>query len=254
MPKKYVSIFILFFLTYMTVSGEIIRYAVFPAPPYMIIGEENGKEVFSGIDVEIVSELAARTGHGVAFVSAPWARCLEMIKAGDADLISSVYRTAEREMFLSYFSKPYLDELPVAFYSFVSDPYTIETYEDLSSVPLIGVLRNASYFRQFDEDKSLRKFGVKNQELLYPMLMAKRISVFAGYVPTEKYFIEHNGYGDRIIQSSFVFSDPNLVFIALSNKGRCLASLAELEAAFNAMLAEGRIGAIIDSYYHDGDN
>ncbi len=211
MPAKYASIFILFFCMLMSVSGEVIRYAVFPAPPYMIIGDENGKEVYSGIDVEIISELAARTGRGIEFISAPWARCLEMLKAGDADLISSVYRTAEREAFLSYFSKPYLDELPVAFYSFASDPYTIDTYDDLRSIPLIGVLRNASYFRQFDEDKSLRKFGVKNQELLYPMLFAKRISVFAGYVPTEKYFIEQNGYGDRIIQSSFVFSDPNLV-------------------------------------------
>lgn len=253
MTGKHISFFVLFFCLTVAVSGEVIRYAVFPAPPYMVVGEENGKEIFSGIDVEIITELAGRTGNRIEFFCAPWARCLEMLKSGDADLISSVYRTAEREAFLAYFSKPYLTELPVAFYSSVSDPYTIDAYEDLASVPLIGVLRNASYFKRFDEDKSLRKFGVKTQELLYPMLLAGRIGVFAGYVPTENYFIEQYGYGDKIIRSSFVFSEPNLVFFAVSKKGRCIARLADLDAAFDEMLAEGRIGAIIDAYYRTGE-
>jgi len=254
MPKKNILMCILAVSILGTVCGEVIRYAVFPAPPYMIIGEEHGREVFSGIDVEIITELARRTGNRITFLSAPWARCIEMLKAGDADLISSVYKTGEREAFLSYFSKPYLTELPVAFYSLASDPFKIDTYDDLRSIPLIGVLRNASYFRQFDEDSTLQKFPVKNQELLYPMLLAKRISVFAGYVPTENYFIRKNGYEGQIIQSSFVFSDPNFVFFAVSKAGRSLALLQQLDAGFAAMLAEGQIDAIIDTYYRTRGN
>lgn len=249
MPKKYVCFFVLFFCVLISTFGELVRYAVFPAPPFMIIKEENGKELFSGIDVDIITELARRTGNRIEFVSAPWARCIEMLKTGDADLISSVYLTAEREVFLLYFSKPYLTELPVAFYSLASDTFKIDTYTDLYAVPLIGVLRNASYFKQFDEDTALRKFGVKNQELLYPMLFSKRISVFAGYVPTENYFIKENGYAGQIEQSSFVFSDPNLVFFALSKKGKSISLLQNLNDGFIEMLAEGRIKAIINTYY-----
>jgi ABC-type amino acid transport substrate-binding protein len=129
-----------------------------------------------------------------------------------------VYKTGEREVFLDFFRKPYLYELPIAFYYLTKNPVNINMYADLSALPLIGVLRNAKYFSRFDNDATLKKYEVNAQELLYPMLLSKRISAFAGYVPTENYFISKNGYQGIIVHSSFVFNDHNFVYFAMSKK------------------------------------
>ena len=67
-------------------SDKIIRYAVFPAPPYMI-GVDDEQAAISGIDVAIVQEIARRLGREVVFVRCPWVRCLELMKNGDVDLV-----------------------------------------------------------------------------------------------------------------------------------------------------------------------
>ncbi len=46
---------ILFFFSTSHLNAETIKYAVFPAPPYMI-GADNEKSILSGIDVEIFNK------------------------------------------------------------------------------------------------------------------------------------------------------------------------------------------------------
>jgi polar amino acid transport system substrate-binding protein len=52
--------------------GDKIRYAIFPAPPYMIGADREGQDV-SGIDVEIVREIAKRMKLEIEYVRCPWA-------------------------------------------------------------------------------------------------------------------------------------------------------------------------------------
>lgn len=109
--RKWLLMFLLMSCAYANkvMAEETLRYALFPAPPFMIYGEQQ----MSGIDVEIVNEIAAQLHLKVEYIQCPWMRCLELMKTGKADLLSSAYKKPEREEFMQYFSTPFLNQLKI---------------------------------------------------------------------------------------------------------------------------------------------
>jgi polar amino acid transport system substrate-binding protein len=227
---------------------NILRYAVFPAPPYMIgAGEENAS--LSGIDVEIVQEIARRLGLRVQYLTCTWARCLELMKNGEADLLSSAYRKPEREVYMLYFRQPYLTQLPIAFYYLKGKNYSVADYEDLYQFNSIGVLNEASYFELFDQDTHVKKFSVTSQDQLFPMLLAGRLEVIAGYVPTENYQLVVNGYRDQVERSKYEYQEQALVYMTLSKKSPFAVHLEQFDQVNQQLRDEGFIAKIVNSYY-----
>ena len=53
---------------------------------------------------------------------------------------------------MRYFSRPFLDKLPIAFYTLKDQHVSIDAYEDIYDLDSVGVLRGASYFEKFDQD------------------------------------------------------------------------------------------------------
>jgi polar amino acid transport system substrate-binding protein len=229
---------------------ETLKYAVFPAPPFMILDKADAKESYTGIDVDIVQELARRMALDVRFVSCPWVRCLRLLQDGKVDLLSSAYKKPEREVFLDYLENPYLDSLKIAFYYKNDKKYSIEKYEDLYEFKNIGVLRNASYFDRFDKDDRLSKFEVTTQDRLFPMLMHERLDLIAGYVPTENYRLIAEGYKGKIQKSTYEVSGEDAVYLALSKKSALRNRLSEFNMTINALIREGFVKNTIDSYYN----
>jgi len=226
----------------------LIRYAVFPAPPY-VIGAGDAASPLSGIDVEIVQEIARRMQLKVEYVKCTWERCLELMRSGDADLLSSAYKKPEREQYMHYLDAPYLDSLPIAFYFLKEKQYEIRVYEDIYQFNSVGVLQGASYFERFDQDDRIKKFEVSSQDQLFPMLLAGRLDVIAGYVPTENYRIAVEGYSERIARSEFLNQEKVAVYITLSKKSPLAVKLAEFNQVYASLLAEGFHSQVIDAYY-----
>jgi polar amino acid transport system substrate-binding protein len=227
---------------------ESLRYAVFPAPPYMI-GAGDTQESVSGIDVDIVQEIARRLQLNVEFVRCTWERCLELAKTGDVDLISSAYKKPDREEYMRYFDRPYLESLPIAFYSLQDKNYNIQVYEDIYQFKAVGVLQGASYFERFDKDPRVQKFEVHSQDQLFPMLLAGRLDVIAGYIPTENYRINVEGYRGKIVRSEFVSQEQVSVFMAVSKKSPFVNRMVEINQINDQLIKEGFVTQIIDAYY-----
>ncbi len=226
----------------------LIRYAVFPAPPYMIgVGEENS--AISGIDVEIVQEIALRMNLKIEFIPCTWARCLELMKSGEADLISSAYKKPDREEYMTYLLEPFLDKLPIAFYFLKGKNYSVVNYEDIYQFNSIGVLNGASYFERFDQDARAGKFPVPSQDQLFPMLLAGRLDAVAGYVPTENYRITIGGYRDQIERSEYEYQEQALVYMAISKKAQLVARIDQINQINHQLIAEGFISKIVNRYY-----
>lgn len=225
-----------------------LHYAVFPAPPYMI-GAGNDASAMSGIDVDIVTEIARRMQLKVEFIKCTWARCLELMKTGEADLLSSAYKKPDREAYLLFFSQPFLDRLPIAFYFLKGKNYAVTRYEDLYQFNSIGVLNEASYFTRFDQDTLLKKFEVSSQDQLFPMLMAGRLEAIAGYVPTENYRIATGGYRDLIERSAYEYQELAPVYLALSKKSPLATRFSEFNQINQQLIAEGLITRIVNAYY-----
>lgn len=229
-------------------TADTIHYAIFPAPPYMIGAGEEDADV-SGIDVEIVSEIARRMKLKIEYIKCTWARCLELMKSGEADLLSSVFKKPERELYMLYFYRPILEHLPVAFYFLKGKNQSVNTYEDLYKLKSIGVLKGASYFEQFDKDSRIEKFEVASQDQLFPMLLSERLDAVAGYVPTENYQIQQGGFGDRIERSAFEYEEPTGIYIALSKRSPLRAKFEQINRVNQQLLDEGVISNIIIRYY-----
>jgi len=238
---------LIFFVTPTFLCAETltIKYAIFPAPPYMI---ESGEHQISGIDVDIVKEIALRMNLKIVFISGSWARCLELMKYGDADLLSSAFKKPDREVFMAYFNSPYLDHLTIAFYSKKGKGYKINTYEDLYGFGTIGVLRGASYFDRFDSDGKLNKYKISKQEQLLPMLLNDRLDIIAEYVPTFNYWISTKGYSEKIEKSKFQFNQISEVYMAISRKSPLAARIDEFNLVNETLLKEGFIGKKIKEY------
>lgn len=229
-------------------EAQELRYAVFPAPPYMIF--QPGKpEAATGIDVEIVQEIASRLGLKLTVVECPWKRCLNLMELGEIDILSSVYRKPERELYMAYLNAPYLKELQIAFYSRANDNLVIGKYEDLHAAGSIGVLKGASYFPRFDSDTTLNKVEVTSQDQLFPMLVHGHLDVVAGYVPTENYRLTVEGYSSLVKKSEYTFSEEAKVYMAISKNSPLMSRLQELNSVNTELLDQGIISRIVSSHY-----
>jgi polar amino acid transport system substrate-binding protein len=228
-------------------ARPVIRYAVFPAPPFMI-GAGAEYDPVEGIDVEIVNEIARRMDCDVTYVKAPWIRCLNLMETGKADLLSSAFKTEERQAYMQYLAKPFLRSLPVAFYSRKDAALSINRYEDLHGLRSVGVLNGASYFTRFDQDDRIAKVAVASQDQLFPMLASGRLEAMAGYVDTENYRLAVEGYRDKVKRSSFVFNNPVEVYLAVSRKSPFLARIEEVNRIQLVLLRNGFIRDTIRKY------
>jgi len=81
-------------------------------PPWKII--ENGE--FDGVDVAILEEIGKRLNITFEYIECPWKRCVEMVKTGDVDMITSFGKSPERDEFV-YYIEPFYVKENVVFYS-----------------------------------------------------------------------------------------------------------------------------------------
>ena len=228
-------------------QDDTLNYLIFPAPPYMI--DTGQDEKLCGIDIDIVRQLAQYMKLTIKFTRCPWKRCLLMMEEGQADIISSAYKKPEREIYMKYLDRPYLETLPIAFYTKRVKGYQIEKYEDLYKLKTIGMLRGASYFERFDNDAKLSKYDVSSQEQLIPMLMKDRFEIFAGYMNTVNYRIVSEGLEGKIEKSAYEYKERAEVYIAISKKSRFSERINEFNEVNAKLINEGIIPKIVNSYY-----
>ncbi len=94
-------------------NGEEYLVALGSWEPHIIF-DQNGQA--SGIDVEILNELARRANIKLRYKHFPFKRIFKMLQSGKADIVCSIIRTAEREKFLHFIETPYLTDIPKVFY------------------------------------------------------------------------------------------------------------------------------------------
>jgi polar amino acid transport system substrate-binding protein len=74
--------------------------------PYQYEENRRGLHRVTGMDVEIVRELASRTGRTVAYREIPWKEHVESLRTGQLDIAAGATFTEERAEFVHY-SEPY---------------------------------------------------------------------------------------------------------------------------------------------------
>jgi len=230
------------------VFAGTLRYAVFPAPPFIIYDGNDSAADIRGIDVDMARAVAERMDVRLEFIPCTWARALTLMRTGGVDLISSAYRTPEREEFMRYFETATVQQLPVAFYVRKGAGVRIDRFRDLYAVDSVGVLHGALYFTRFDYDPAIRKTVVNTQDQLFEMLLAGRFECVAGYIPRENYYLSRSPYFGKVERSHFVHNEYRPVFMALSRRSEFMSRFDEMNRITAQLSGEGTFKNIIEGY------
>ncbi|KJZ13843.1 hypothetical protein TW85_11640 [Marinomonas sp. S3726] len=156
----------------------------------------------TGFHIELVQKVASTIPLKLKFESLPWKRAIEMLKKGDADAITYMGKTSEREAFGYFYDGNVISKATVGF--FIEKKYlnNIQFSGELSSLMpySIGTVLGFSYQEEFDQMTSLNKINIaENEENLLKMLLAGRMQMAIGHVGDIGYHAKRIGVANQVI-------------------------------------------------------
>lgn len=213
--------------------------------PYRI-GTGTDASSWTGIDMDVAREIALRTGIEVEWKAVPWSRCLEMVKTGQADMLMGVAWTEERSVSMTYVPTPYSVVRPV-FYALRGKSDTLRKYADLKG-KTIAQSRDSAYFDRFNEDGSLNKISVGDEETVLRMLTGGRVDVAIGTEPNIAWDIARFGMKGMVEPTDWQPGEITPLYIAMSNEAARGGVAERIDACVRGMVADGTINLIHERY------
>jgi polar amino acid transport system substrate-binding protein len=214
-------------------------------PPYRI-SDESSVSGFRGIDIDIAEKIAETIGVTIDIQHHPWARALEQVKSGQADLITGIAHTAERAAYLYYIPVVYSEVHPV-FITSKSRASTITAYGDLHG-PSIGYSINSAYFEPFDSDPRIDRMGFSTETQLLKVLALERVDIIVGTDPNISYEIRRLNYGSELALTTYQPTDKTPLYFALSRKSPAMNYADEIETALRRLADSGVLETIQSAY------
>ncbi len=210
------------------------------------MNDVNSPSGFRGIDIDITNKLSETLGITIEIQRHPWARALELMRNGQADMVTGTAFTPERETFMHYIPVSYYSVRPV-FYTQKGKGKLIKSYEDLYG-PSVGYSLNSAYFEPFNSDSKINKVGISTEVQLLQILALGRINITIGTDPNISYDVARLGYRDVLEPTTYQPPNKTELFIALSRKSGAMDLAQEIEQALRRLMTDGSIDKIIKEY------
>ena len=207
---------------------------------------------WQGIDVEQGQALAGRLGCQLSFVVTPWARGIELLKAGKVDFMASVSRTPKREK-LFYFVGPQRNEsIRLVSHARVMRP--MSNWQQLMRLNArIMVQRGAFYGERFE--RVLRKnYRLRRQlietvqsDIRLELVQKERVDGFVVDKLNAIYMINTNPKAqDLYIHPLVIHESP--VYFAFSRVSTNPNRIIKIDKVVDELISDGTFGAIIARY------
>jgi polar amino acid transport system substrate-binding protein len=243
-PGKVLS-FIIICLPYAIFAQSRIVMVTEEWPPFRI-NNASTLSGFSGIDIDLMKKLEQALGIPIEIQRHPWARALEMMREGHADMITGIAYTAERSEFIQYIPSSYASVTPV-FYTQKGKGAGIRSYADLSGKS-IGYSTNSFYYEPFSSDGRLNKVSLTTEIQILQMLSLSRLDVAIGTDPNMSWDVKRLGYGDKLEMTEYKPSATTQLYIGLSRKSSIIAMATAIDVAIRGMKEDGSINRITEAY------
>lgn len=243
--KRQLTLLILLILPF-SVSAQTpstIQIATYIEPPFADI--VNGK--YMGRNIRIAKLLAKSYQKNVNFVYCPMARCLLMLKTGQADMIISILKTPERSEYLDYLEPAIVEQIfPIKFYTQKNTNVAINTYDDLKHL-IVGSVRGSRYFERFDLDNKLEKVEFNDRKQMIQMLLKGRIDAFIAREESIIPLVGEQNYQQQFKHHSYQYSEPVNGYIAISKKSPFAKESHIISDKLAKLLKNGDIRAVINA-------
>lgn len=224
-------------------SAQQVVTAFSEFPPYKMVVD--GKK--TGIDVEILMEIAKRMDLTVSLKEGTFEECLRMMELGEADLMSNLLRRPEREGYILYVQPRYRTVSDIVFYVRHDRPKPIRTYDDLAGLK-IGVKSGVKYAPMFDNDKDLMKIPAADIAANLRKLVSGEIDTFLDTRTEGDYWIKTLDYGEKVSKASFKFTHSDSTYMGISKKSPFAKRAKEFGRHLKHMIDKGLVQKIIDKY------
>lgn len=225
-------------------AQQTLVVAFSEAPPWKILSP---RQEYTGIDMDILQRLATKHDLRLVVKPAPLARCLAMLRSGDADVVSNLMRTADRETFIRYLDVPYQTHTDKVFYLQAGNPRNINRYEELEGLS-IGVKRGAKYSPRFDNDPQLYKESAVTSLVNLKKLAIGRLDAVLSTESEGDYWIKHLNWQGTFKKATLRFDEPRAVYFGLSRRSKLLNLASAFEADLRQLLQSGELAQIRAQY------
>ena len=224
-------------------STQTVVVAFSEFPPYKMVVDGKTR----GIDVDILREIGKQMDFTLDFKTGTLEDCLGMIKLGEADLMTSLLRRAEREPYILYVQPRYRARSDKVFYVLQKHQKSIRTYDDLKTLK-IGVKVGTSYAQSFDSDTQLNKLAAQSIKINIAKLVAGQIDTFITTDTEGDYWINSLGLQDRITKATFKFQQLDPIYMGISKKSAFAPEAKRFGRILKNLVDKGVVQRIVDRY------
>lgn len=214
-------------------------------PPFRII-DSTGEHGFVGVDIDIIEGLEDFLNCKIDVIRCPFARALEHIRNGKADIITGVAFTEKRSEFIDYIYPSYFSVGPV-FYTQRGRGHLVKSYDDLKNYK-VGYSLSSAYFEPFDSDPNLNKVGISTEEQLIKMVAKGRLDFIVGTNPNIQYDIKKHALKDEVEQANFVPQKTTPIFFGVSKGHENEMLKTKIEEYLRKIIANGDLIRITKKY------
>jgi len=217
MIPAYPSVFLLLIIFNIAHATEQeIKIAAFLEPPFVNYVDKH----WHGENIEMAKLLASKLNLTPKFIQCPFARCLALVKTGQADMVMGLKKSTKRAQYLTFIEPPYLlQHKPLRFFTLASKSVNIEKFEDLDQL-LVGVLRGGVYYEKFDKSNAIKKVSVTSRDQLVKMLLKGRIDTFLEREETISPLLSREEYQQKITLAQYQYNKTVASYIAISKKSK----------------------------------
>ena len=231
-----------FFQTGAIAQDSVLTVAFAHWPPWNIIDENR----FGGIDSDILKAVGEPLNIRFEFKECPWQRCVEMIRTGDVDLITSFGKTRQREAFAIYLALPYTRSV-IHFYGLKQNKLQVNSFEDLYG-KAIGVTKGSAFFDRFDRDEKLEKVEVTRMDQMIKMALNRRIDLFIGFERATEYRLLTRGLDHHFEEMAYTRTGYDL-YVGMSRKSDQLKWVPRISEQLVHLVKSGETQRIIDRFF-----
>lgn len=217
---KYVAscFYVMMIVGGIAISGEAQQGLTFSTldhfPPYTWQDEGTA----TGIDVEIIQELAHRMGIPITIRFRPWKRVIQEIQDGDADGAFAAFKTPEREAFSRYLEPP-LHHSTYKIFVNTGQEFPFETIEDVYG-KTIGKNLGFHISDEFAQAEASNMIHVKEGKTMKQnvrMLNAGRVDGVIGNEQEVLYLLQQLGFSEMIVALPRPIREPRSAYLMISN-------------------------------------